>query len=564
MNRLSVLGSLILSGVVVFAGASRAQAPTAGADPFHAEVDVQLIELEVAVTTRDGAPVRGLRKEEFRLVEDGAEVPLQSVTELGEGGGAAATGTPGAQAAGPPTHLVVFLDELHTTPVRRRELYTTLARGLAQHLPSGAQVMIARYEGGLQVLLPFTDKRAAIVDVLGEAVGFVSGIAVRGEAERVSVMDSIRFDAREGPCLFGDQLARQYADRLRGDANQLMRTLDGLVGALDTVPGRKALLYVGDGVTSRPGEEALDFYIELCTGEGMARGVDGARDTSTFGVARFHRPDPEKLRLEAASYDMGDDWERLAARANGVGVPLHTLALRGPAPAGGSIEADERGPSIVVTSEAANAAGEVAALLADETGGTQLIADASVGEAVGGVLAPRDGYLLSFAPPRPDDPRPRHLDVEVVGRPELRVRHRASYAPIGGTWQVVDRLLAVLYLGAGENPLQLRAQTRKSRTEDVARVHLQVPLSRLTLLPEGDEMQGRFTVFVLTRDTAGALSEVRQKEVPVRLASRDLSAAQQRDFVYEVSLPASVGPRQVAVGVRDEISGELAVVRADR
>lgn len=412
------------------------------------------------------------------------------------------------------------------------------------------------------MLLPFTDKRRAIAAAMEQAVGFLSSQAMRGETDRLLVLDAIVADAREGPCLFGDQLARQYGERVRADAQQLLRTLDGLVGALDTIPGRKALLYVGDGVPPRPGEEALETCIERCGGEGVARGVPGAKDTATFGDVRFHRPDPNKLRLEAASYDMGDDWQRLAARANGVGVPLHALTLRAPGSAGESIAAKERGPSAVVMGGAAMAAGDVGALLADETGGRVLVGDATVAEQVETVMAPRQGYLLAFAAPSAADPRTRRVRVEVK-RPGAQVRHRLSYATLGGDWKIIDRLFAALYLGAGENPLQLRVEAPKVSPAAPRRLRVALPLARLTLLPEGDVAQGRFTVFVVTRDAAGALSPVREKAVPVRLPTAGLAAAQQRDFVYEVALPAAAVPLEAAVGVRDELSGELAFVRLD-
>jgi len=533
------------------------------AAPFTAELEVRQVELEVTVTDAHGAPLRGLGRDDFRLFEDGEPVVIQHLSELGDAAAAQpATERPGVDGDVAPTHLVIFLDELHTSPGRRVELYRQLGEGLATRLPKGARVMVARYEGGLQVILPFTVRGAAVAGTLEQATNFLSAQAMRGDSERVSVLDSIREDAREGPCLHGDELARQYGERLRADAQQLLRTLDGMVGALDTVPGRKALLYVGDGVPPRPGEEALEFYIEMCTGEGLARGQQEAKDTSTFAEGtRYHRPDPEKLRLESASYDMGDDWQRLAARANGVGVPLHSLVLRTGASSSAAIEANERGPSNVVTAGSALAAGDVGALLADETGGRVLVADGSIARQVDAVLAPRQGYLLGFAAPNPENPRPRRMRVEVT-RPGAKVHHRLSYTPVGGVWKVVDRLLAALYLGAGENPLQISVVVEAARGEAPAKVRLQLPLERLTLVPSGDAVQGRFTVFVVTRDATGSLSPVRERAVPVRLPAGALAAAQQRDFVYEVALPAATVPREVAVGVRDEVSGEIAFVRA--
>jgi len=90
-----------------------------------------------------------------------------------------------------------------------------------------------------------------------------------------------------------------------------------------------------------------------------------------------------------------------------------------------------------------------------------------------------------------------------------------------------------------------------------------LPLGRLTLLPEGSGARGLFTVYLQARDATLRPGPVHQRTVPVRVPAGGLAAAQQKDFVYEVALPAEASPNAMAIAVRDELSGDVAVLRSD-
>src|SRR6185436_19064743 len=59
---------------------------------FGETIDVRVVNVEAVVTDRKGERVRGLTKEDFRLLVDGREMPIEFLTEVNEGGsGAPAT-----------------------------------------------------------------------------------------------------------------------------------------------------------------------------------------------------------------------------------------------------------------------------------------------------------------------------------------------------------------------------------------------------------------------------------------------------------------------------------------
>src|SRR4029077_17408685 len=64
-------------------------------------------------------------------------------------------------------------------------------------------------------------------------------------------------------------IARPAHDFAAARRDEVFRTLGGLtvlVNSLSGVPGRKALLYVSDGLPVTPGEEVFQFLAEICGG----------------------------------------------------------------------------------------------------------------------------------------------------------------------------------------------------------------------------------------------------------------------------------------------------------
>lgn len=68
-------------GLTLAALAAQPQEPKAPEADFKESIDVRLVELYVAVTDRDGQPVRGLGKGDFTLAENGAAQELESATD---------------------------------------------------------------------------------------------------------------------------------------------------------------------------------------------------------------------------------------------------------------------------------------------------------------------------------------------------------------------------------------------------------------------------------------------------------------------------------------------------
>lgn len=166
--------------------------PVAGQDGFGDKVEVNVVNLDVQVTDRDGKPVPGLDRRDFELFEDGKRVEISYFEEVDR------AAPPSRQAAAPPDasepsmpsmdltvtgapaagsmHFVVYVDNANIRPAHRERVLRQLGEVLTRELRPGDQVMVATHDLGLQIRLPFTADRAA----LGRALESVSQLATNG------------------------------------------------------------------------------------------------------------------------------------------------------------------------------------------------------------------------------------------------------------------------------------------------------------------------------------------------------------------------------------------------
>jgi VWFA-related protein len=568
LQRISISAALPIAILATAAGLGGSTLPS-----FVERVDVQLVNLEVFVTDKQGRPVTDLAAKDFRVFEDDRPVELQHFAWVD--GGKGATGNPldpskaaAAAAAYPPVRVVVVLDEEHTRAQNRAALFSRLGEVLGERLPRGSQVMIWRYDRGMQVLLPFTDSHRDLFAALARAAATISAGQINADEDWRTTLALLHMDATGqtgGPCIDGPSIARGYSEEKQGEVRRTIAALGRLVGTLDGLPGRKLVLYVSDGIPLRPGEEAWETYLELCGGRGASSGHREAMDVSTMSPeAQAMRPNPEAQRLEGLTFDTSKEWDKLAARANGEGVSLYSLITAGPAAFTPSIQLDapESGPSALILGAAEANRLDAAFLLASETGGRLIYNGAEVGEALAGIVDDLSFYLLGYPAPNPGDGHIRRLRVEVA-RSGVQVRHRRSYALKTDDQRASDKLLTRLYYDVGENSLGLKLTPKSAEPKDPARttrLQVAVPLRGLTLVSGSNaepQLQGLITVYVVSRDAGGSATPVRRRLLPLHFPAAEAEAVRQRAFLYEVAMQLPKGHNDVAVAVRDEFTGEI-------
>lgn len=78
------LTAIVLAGCLA-AGLHPALGQDAPAASFMETIEVRMLNLEVVVSDRDGQRVTGLGRDDFRLLVDGEEVPIQFFNEVRDG-----------------------------------------------------------------------------------------------------------------------------------------------------------------------------------------------------------------------------------------------------------------------------------------------------------------------------------------------------------------------------------------------------------------------------------------------------------------------------------------------
>jgi VWFA-related protein len=590
-----------------FAANLAAKPPAAPAQPtFGATVEVNVVNVEVVATDRDGRRVSGLKKEDFTVFEDGKPVAITNFAvaasrDASQASEAAPAPTAGAAAAAEEAwNLVVFFDNSNLRPASRGRALRQLRDFLAGLAP-GDRVLLATLDLGLHVRVPFTEDRAALQKALQEierlsARGFESDLDRRQTfAATMTIQEQSINSPDPLPCPQNIVTpAHSYASLRRQEVLRSVGALTLLVNSLSGVPGRKAVLYVGDGLPLQPGEEVFQLLIEICGGGGTAGlnriGIAGLQETvdqQPEGAAGgFPKPrpgvdiDPYQVfdareigprayqaasqgPLDAQSYSVVKELQTLAAHANAQRVTLYTLQASGLAgpdaadPTLGPADRLFRFPSIGTVLRANSR--DSLQLLADTTGGRSIL---DTNDFLPDLARMREdfesSYSLGYTPAHSGDGREHRIEVR-VDKPGIRLRYRRSYRDKPALEKLVDRTLAALLYGMEDNPLEVQVEVGEMLPGGPAGswtvpLRLKIPLFKLAILNRDETFEGQLRVFVATRTPDGGNSPVRQVEVPIRIPRKQVLRAMGQFYLYTLTLQLKPGEQQVAVAVRDELA----------
>jgi VWFA-related protein len=543
---------------------------------FGEVIEVNVVNVDVQVTDRDGRPVTDLRREDFEVFEDGKRVELTHFRAVKPDVAGARpappeeTAPPSQPAAAPAPqlppeerlHLIVYVDNFNLSPHHRAKVLKQL-RGFLQGLGPADRVLLATNDMSMNVRLPFTSDPAALEAALDE-IGKLPTLGQESANERRQVIHRIlelreavrRFD---GPC--SNMLlapAESYAETTRQEVLRSINAMTVLVNSLSGVPGRKALLHVSDGLPVTPGEEAFQLLVELCGG-GTQSGIEDVFDGDL--LEQNVQISGRTLMIKAQGYSTAEDFDKLAAHANANRVTLYTLQASGlvaPSAAEGGSPLEERmyqlpNMQALFTANLQNSL----SLLATETGGRAIFNANDLTSDLRRIQNELGSYYsLAYSPAHAGDARQHRIEVK-VRRPGLQVRHRKGYRDKPAIERAVDRTLAAVYHGFEENPLEVTLELGEQRPVEGDRVavpiKLRIPLFKLGIFPQPDQTyRGRLRLLVSTRDEKGAVSPIRQVEVPLQIPQAEVLYAMGKFYEYELTLNLPPGEQHVAIAVRDE------------
>ena len=543
----------LLAGLAAAAAAQEGELST-----FLDRVDVDVVNVEVFVTDRDGNLVTGLGRDDFELRVDGEPVPVSNffVSEeaartpaqaLADLSTASTNGAPQplpeaapAVAGDParrPLYLMAFVDHVQILPGDRKRVLDELRVLVVERAAAGDPVMLVGYDGGLEVVQPFTRDTEALergVDELGKAVTRRQ----LADTQLRTLVRRIRQDTVEGVPGAGVSDVALYRQERLQEARASYEAFANAVRGLAGVSGRKAVLYVSGGIPRRPGAEL---------------------EALVFG--------PESTGQSGGLFDLRTVYERIAREANAHEVTLYTLDARGTG-ADFFLNAESGSATDFASADSFDFERDVnfqepLMEMAADTGGRAILNTNNFANAVEGLLHDfQTFYSLGFASPTPGDGGYHRIEV-TVNRPGLTVRHREGYLAKAPVERVTDRAAAFLLNGWESNPMGVELQfgaPKKQRRRWRVPVLVRIPSRSVTLLPKGDELVGRVQIFVTVGDEQGRASEVTRLERDVAIPAAQAADGAGGDLGYAVELEMRPGPASLVVGVWDEVGGSESYV----
>ena len=550
-------------------------AVTAGGQPepgsiFVDRVDVNVINVEVFVTDKDGRRVTSLGPDDFEILEDGRPVEISNFYAVARDDQIAddlARDREMLRSQSPrrsrrreipedqQLNLLVYVDHFNLHQSSQRRVLDDLEGFLEDRATQGDNVMLVGYNRKVEVVQEFTRDRRSITDGIAK----LRKAATYGQiddAERLRTMRQMLPTPETAlggvsPRIPGDdeasayQILRSYVQKVRSDLRYSTRALERVARSLAGLPGRKAILYVSDGLPKRPGESVYQHFQDVYG--------------SSMPVSATQTIDP---LIEAIVENEAHLMNEIVRQANAHQVTFYTLYARGPA--SGVVTADAVDLSALGNSRSTLETTRVLNLqeplieMAEATGGSSILNTLNFDGAFGGLAQDFDSfYSLGYRSHHGGDGRYHRIEVR-VNRPGYKVRHRTGFVDKPEVERVADRTLSSLILSMEKNPLGVNldfgAPEKTGRSTFLVPLLVRIPFREITLLPNGEVEQGQLRIFLAVQDEVG-ISKTHEISYPLTVPRDQVAAARDREIGYSTTLKIRRGVPKVAVGVWDELSG---------
>ncbi len=546
--------------VVFFMLICGSRAPSAGAQDldqkpigglgFADEVQVTVVNIDVFVRDSGGEPATGLTSEDFRLLQNGDEVPISNFAMVSkEYVRSRLEPLPGETASEEvvrelppevrPVFVVFFVDNENLRPLDRNRVLRQVRSFVIENLEPPVQMMVVSYQRSLDVVQDFTTDSRKVNEALRSLVR-TSGGRVTSDNERRAILEDIQevaagtggSEGQSGPMQIRQRIFL-YAEEEANNLTFALSAMRQVMAMMSGIEGRKAIIHISSGLPMTPGWGLMQEYAAVF------------KDNSLMS----HRSAVDKTR----------SFHELASAANAQEISIYTIDAEGlDTLGGGSADtAFERDP--VAASSGSKNLKDSLRYMAERTGGVAIINTNDVSFGMQRIAADLfDFYSLGFRLPTEDRDRVHRVEVQLPGHPEYELRYRKRFVERSRQSRVQDRVLTSLVVDIDDNPMRLEVETGEAAAVSGDRwqvpVHLSFPLDSVALLEIGEDYVGRVVLFVGAQDVKGRRSEIQRQDHEVRVAAADYQRALQQRFGIDFSLLLEEGQQRIAIGLYDEIT----------
>lgn len=543
----SRLGVLLLSAVAGATAHGQTQQPM-----FFSEVRVNNITVDVKVTDAAGVPVTGLKREDFRIFENGK--PQEVTNFFAVAGGEVRFADEQAVIGAPaPRRVVVFFDLYQMIEPDKRRVVDAMIEQVAVGLPPALEMAVVSFDGTLRVHTPPTASAPKVVEALKQ----VRRLSATGLQRQITLsafnVNDMRY--RGGSPLdprwrYSDVEYRraqnaEYWNEMRRIVGRVESAFTAALQRFADSRARKVAVFVSPGY---PRSDNLPVYLTYDMWS------DAPSEYRTSGIL-----------------------SRIASQASELEFTLFTLD-----PSGTPVD------NVDASQSARPALNDVASVsfwreadrkdnlirAARFTGGDAMFSSDGAAALADVERITSSYYSLAYQPDHAGDGRQYDIRVEVVGRPDLKLSHRTSYVDRPFDERDAERARGALLAGETANPLGIelvldrpeksfRLRAERMRAYRIS-AEVRIPYARLTLIPRGPIAWGQVQVVVLAVDGEGNQSDLSFRRVPIQVEASQLDEARARGyFAYTLALEVEGGNRSLRIAVDDVLGRTTSTVVAD-
>jgi VWFA-related protein len=592
---------LVAAGAVLVLSALAQQEPAGKAKKEERVLrsTSRLVLVSTLVWDKDGAPVSGLTRDDFEVLEDGKPQSVATFSAVVSGGGPRALPAPTAPAAAvlprntftnreershevTPVITVILLDALNTEAKDSVYGQHEVVRFLEKLQPQDRVALYLLSVGGVRVLFDFTSDPAPLIRALQR-------YRARGETQ----LSASNPEVMPSGITEIDDFLRNTSKLESGFflRDRVHRTVDALVAIADhllRVPGRKNLVWVSSSFPISFGFDKLYGSTRGTMGDGPSAEVvagaaaiaelanaPGSASTSMPGKGGPPtRPPPSAsknpdLLIAPEQEVFWHDLERAARALNQANLAIYPVDARGLMTAfpnsrfNAAAVASGQGPGAPEFTLGGPNRKEFDTMnmLADRTGGRAFYNANEINQSVRTAIdESRVTYELGYYPVHNQwDGKFREITVRVK-RPGLKVRNRRGYFAVKDA-PAAESQQAELQ-AAADSPLESSALGLRVRLEpvtggDARALNLRIELDprEVLLAREGNRWVGALAVLVAQRKSDGEKTMSGAQTVDLKLEPATYDKLLREGMKLTKRIQLEPGAEELRVVVRDTSSG---------
>lgn len=508
-------------------------------EAFSDEIDVRVLNLEVAVTDKDGGHVDGLTPDDFRLTVDGNVVPIEYFSEIRHGSAvelapAETLAVPQTATATVPTvtpgevvgtSFLLFVDNYFGQARDRKIVLENMIDTVSRLGPKDRMAVVSFNGRKLELVGNWETSHPAIVRNLRKAFE-----ARAGGLDRRAELSRFAFDInRPGADLIQESLENskvEYIRLLSRQVDSVIKAATSAMRAMAKPPGRKVMLLTSGGWPDDPTlyTVGLDAQISYRTKRFSPKqafdDLAGTANKLGYTIYTIDMAGRQTQRaVDAGNAEMvGDDFRQAVPSTDAGGPPGPGSGEPAPGPEELAMQRiDDEILSFEQTVGREHTVEAPLISLARETGGEAMLNSFRRTALPRTLESTSSYYWLGYTPTWARDDKAHKVKVEVL-RPGVKTRSRRSFRDLSRKSEVTMMVESNLLFATDLRGHSLEAslgEPKKKRKKLELPVTLKIPMDELLMVPVAGGFQANLELRVAVVDSEGGRSEI--PVIPVQI-----------------------------------------------